>query len=218
MRFSTCFLLVFLPVFTFAQEHKVPSGIDGNRLILTVQNETQLMLLDVQIVIHSKPDWLVFKKSLVFLESIPVQQHRDVEFEFNVLEMKAEVADSVLFVISDGQGQFLSQRVLRFRVYDLPQTTRLDPPFPNPGNPGTTIQYALRAAAQIKLEIYNILGQRVRKLFDEERLAGTFSLQWDGKNEYGLLVASGTYIVRLTAREKGKNKVRQFTSKILIQK
>ncbi len=218
MRFSTCFLLVFLPVFTFAQEHKVPSGTKGNRLILTVQNETQLMLEDVQIVIQSKPDWLVFKKSLVFLESIPVQQHRDVEFEFNVLDMKAEVADSVLFVISDGQGQFLSQRVLRFRAFDLPQITRLDPPFPNPANPGSTIQYALNAPSSVKLEVYNILGQRVRKLLDEDQPAGTFNIAWNGKNDRGVAVSSGTYIIRLSTTEKNNNRVKQFTSKLVIQK
>jgi len=218
MRFNFGFLLLFMPLFAFAQEHKVPAGTKGNRLILTVQNETQVMLEGIHVAMHSKPGWLVFKTTSVFLESLPVQQHREVEFEFNVLDMKAEVADSVLFVITDNQGQFLSQRVLRFRVFDLPQTTRLDPAFPNPANPGTTIQYALHASSEVKLEIYNILGQQVRRLLDEERSAGTFSMQWDGKNDYGLFVASGTYIVRLTVREKGKNKVQQFTSKVLIQK
>ncbi len=218
MRFRFGFLLLLVPLFAFAREHKVPSGTEGNRLIFTVQNETQSLLEDVQVAIHSKPDWLVFKSTSVFLESIPVQRHRDVEFEFSVLDMKTEVADSVLFVISDSQGQFLSRRVLRFRAFDLPQATRLDPAFPNPANPGTTIQYALHAPTEVKLEIYNILGQQVRRLLNEERPAGTFSMRWDGKNDYGLLVASGTYLVRLTARETGKSKVQQFTSKVLIQK
>ena len=201
MRFSLGFLLLFVPLFLSAQEHKVPSGTEGNRLILTVQNATPNVLNNVQVVIHSKPDWLVFKKNLVFLESIPVQQHRDVEFEFTVLDMKAETADSVLFVISDGQGQFLSRRVLRFRVFDLPQTTRLDPAFPNPANPGTTIRFALHTPSRVKLEIFNILGQRVRKLLDEDKPAGIFTVSWDGKNERHVDVSNGTYIVRLTTQQ-----------------
>ncbi len=135
MRFSFGFLLLFMPLFSSAQEYKVPSGTNGNRLILTVQNDTKLVLENVRVAIHSKPGWLIFKSSSVFLESIPVQQNRDVEFEFKVLDMKTEVADSVLFVIRDGQGQFLSRRVLRFRSELRPKTTRLDPVFPNPANP-----------------------------------------------------------------------------------
>ncbi len=218
MRFTTGFLLLFLATFVHGQEHKVPSGTDGNRLILTVQNATADVLNDVHVAIHSKPNWPIFKTSSVFLESIPAQRHQDVEFEFTVLDRKTEVTDSVLFVIRDGQGQFLSQRLLHFRSELLPKTSRLDPAFPNPANPGTTIQYALHAPSEVKLEVYNILGQQVRWLLEEERPAGTFSVRWEGKNDFGMLVASGTYIVRLAAREQGKNKVRQFTSKVLIQK
>jgi len=135
-----------------------------------------------------------------------------------VLEVQAGQADSGQFVITDAYGRFLGQRVLRFRTMLLPQDTRLDLPYPNPANPSTTIQYALHAPSQVKLEIYNILGQRVRRLFDEEKAAGTFSIPWDGRNDHGLAVSSGTYIVRFTATEKGKNKVQQFSSKIIIQK
>lgn len=218
MRSILCFLLLLYPLFGFAKEHRVPIGIDGNVLILSVQNTTQSPFEGVHVAIHSTPEWLVFNTPSFFIESIPAKEHRDAEFEFRVLEVQVGQADSVQFVITDTYGRFLGHRVLRFRTMLLPQETRLDPPYPNPANPGTTIQYALHTPSQIKIEIYNILGQRVRRLFDEEKAAGTFSIPWDGLNDHGLAVSTGTYIVRFIATEKGKNKVQQFSSKIIIQK
>lgn len=121
-------------------------------------------------------------------------------------------------MISDGQGRFLSRRVLRFRAFDLPQATRLDPPFPNPGNPGTTIQFALHIPSRVKLEIFNILGQRVRKLLDEDKPAGIFTVSWDGENERHVDVSNGTYIVRLTTQQEENNRLQQLATKLIIQK
>jgi PKD repeat protein len=71
--------------------------------------------------------------------------------------------------------------------------------FPNPFNPETTIAYDLSERAPVRLEIYDILGQRVRVLMDEVQVAGRYQVRWDGRNAMGQGVGSGVYFYRLQA-------------------
>ena len=59
--------------------------------------------------------------------------------------------------------------------------------------------YELPVGAQVKLEIYNILGQRIRTLVDKDQAIGLHRIQWDGKDDRGLKASSGVYIYRLKA-------------------
>lgn len=69
--------------------------------------------------------------------------------------------------------------------------------YPNPFNPGTTIEYFLTNDATIKITIYNIIGQKVHTLISENAQAGCHLIRWDGKNEIGLNVPTGIYIANL---------------------
>ena len=71
--------------------------------------------------------------------------------------------------------------------------------YPNPFNPQTSIRYALPQDAQVKLVIYNILGEKVKILVDEHQSAGYQVIWWEGKDERGDKVASGVYFYRLEA-------------------
>jgi flagellar hook assembly protein FlgD len=73
--------------------------------------------------------------------------------------------------------------------------------YPNPFNPHTSIQYDLPRAARVRLEIFNLLGQRVRTLLDEVKPAGTHRVEWDGLSSEGRHAASGIYFLRLTAED-----------------
>lgn len=71
--------------------------------------------------------------------------------------------------------------------------------FPNPFNPSTTIKYALPQEGRVKVAIYDINGSLVRTLFNEVQSAGVHNdLTWNGSNDNGSIVASGTYIVRIS--------------------
>lgn len=69
--------------------------------------------------------------------------------------------------------------------------------YPNPFNPATTISYQLSVNANVTLSIYNILGQQVRTLVNENQGAGEHSAIWDGRDNSGQLVGSGVYFCRL---------------------
>jgi hypothetical protein len=76
----------------------------------------------------------------------------------------------------------------------LPEDYALNQNYPNPFNPLTTITYRLKRQADVKLVIYNMLGQQVKTLLSGNQLAGAHSIQWNGLSENGGQAASGTYI------------------------
>ena len=80
----------------------------------------------------------------------------------------------------------------------LPSEVGLGPNYPNPFNPSTLIPYQLSATSQVRLEVFNVLGQRVATLVDEEQGAGSYRARWDGTDAVGRAAASGVYIYRLT--------------------
>jgi len=74
--------------------------------------------------------------------------------------------------------------------------------YPNPFNAITNIAFNLPKRMHVSVKIYNILGQRVKTLIDEEVRGGAHKIQWDGKNDQGNLISSGLYIVRLQAKDR----------------
>jgi hypothetical protein len=70
---------------------------------------------------------------------------------------------------------------------------------PNPFNPETDISYNLPEDCMVKLVVYNMLGQRVRVLVEEQQTAGLKTVHWDGKDDNGNELASGVYFSRLKA-------------------
>lgn len=78
-------------------------------------------------------------------------------------------------------------------VYSLEQN------YPNPFNPTTTIKFSLPESHFVSIKIYNMLGQEVRTLVNEQRNEGNHSIIWNGKDNSGNQLASGTYIYRIKA-------------------
>lgn len=78
--------------------------------------------------------------------------------------------------------------------------------FPNPFNAETIIEYSLPAENQVKLVVYNLLGQKVRTLLDERQTVGRKRVIWDGRNDRGETVASGIYFCRIEAGELSQTK------------
>jgi hypothetical protein len=71
--------------------------------------------------------------------------------------------------------------------------------YPNPFNPATVVEFKIPQPAKVSLKIYNILGQLVRVLVDEEKIAGTYTVYWDGNDQKGDPVSSGIYFYKLNA-------------------
>jgi len=81
----------------------------------------------------------------------------------------------------------------------LPLNLTLAQNYPNPFNPSTTIEYNLTRRSFVSIEIFNVLGQKVRSLVGREESAGSYSITWDGTDGSGKTVATGVYLYRLQA-------------------
>ena len=79
----------------------------------------------------------------------------------------------------------------------VPEAFSLGQNFPNPFNSETAIRFALEARGEVELVIYNLSGQRVAVLVDDERAAGRYELRWDGRDDQGRSLATGVYLYRL---------------------
>jgi hypothetical protein len=82
----------------------------------------------------------------------------------------------------------------------FPQRFVLEQNYPNPFNPATVIGYQLASAANVKLKIYNTLGEEVKTLVTKRQGAGRYTVTWDGTNDTGAAVSSGVYFYRLTVQ------------------
>ncbi len=75
-----------------------------------------------------------------------------------------------------------------------PVTFEVDQNFPNPFNPTTEIRYSIPKDNVVEVRIYNSLGQQVKTLVSQYQSAGQHNVTWDGTNNFGQKVSSGTYI------------------------
>lgn len=95
--------------------------------------------------------------------------------------------------------QLLSRIILEVpgdRMEDLPQEMSLGQNYPNPFNPSTSISFSIPKHTHVRLQIFNLLGELIETLADEDKQPGNYSLTWDASTK-----PSGLYFYRMTAGE-----------------
>ena len=125
--------------------------------------------------------------------SIPLNEGRR-----QVLELTLGGGARVVRVASLATAEPAAAAKPAFAAEAVPEGGGLSPNSPNPFNSATLITYRLSGSGPVKLVIYNVLGQPVRTLVDESRAAGAYQVRWDARDDGGLLLSTGVYIVRLT--------------------
>lgn len=93
-----------------------------------------------------------------------------------------------------------------------PLITNLGSNYPNPFNPDTTISYSIKVRSPVNISIYNLKGQLVNALMNEEKPAGHHSVSWSGKDKNGHYVSSGVYFYKMSA-----GNYRSFKKMILMK-
>jgi hypothetical protein len=104
-----------------------------------------------------------------------------------MLEPDREISQWRLLI---GDADFITAEAAKL----LPEGFKMQQSYPNPFIDRTSIEYALPDAEFVTLEIYNVLGQRVRTLLKGEQEAGYHKVMWDGTSDAGEPVASGMYL------------------------
>ncbi|MCY3738772.1 MAG: T9SS type A sorting domain-containing protein [Gemmatimonadaceae bacterium] len=97
---------------------------------------------------------------------------------------------------TDGSGHFTLPVASLGGV--LPDRFELGANYPNPFNPSTMIPYQLPTSMYVRLEVYNLLGQRVATLVDGDQPAGLHTTSWDATDAAGQAVGAGVYLYRLS--------------------
>jgi uncharacterized repeat protein (TIGR02543 family) len=117
----------------------------------------------------------------------------------NSFEVSASSGDEHYKLII-GSERFTWEEIQRL----IPDIMALSQNYPNPFNPITTIEYSIpqeKENVSVTIEIFNVLGQRVRTLVRDRHTAGFYSAEWDARNDHGINLPSGVYIYRLQAGE-----------------
>ncbi len=111
---------------------------------------------------------------------------------------RGEIENVLDIQAADRTGHFVNVETVGTATL-IPKDYMLFQNYPNPFNPITTIKYGLPEQQDVKIEIFNILGQKIRTFEVKNQPAGYHQLLWDGKNDDNVQVATGLYIYRLKA-------------------
>lgn len=118
--------------------------------------------------------------------------------------------DEILFRGNTGSAALTKgDNALNAAAGTAPEDFQLYQNYPNPFNPSTRIRFELPQAMEVKLSIFNTLGEEVRTLVQRYYEAGSYEVEWDGRSAAGARAPSGMYIYRLEG--DGLNLVRKMT-------
>ena len=104
--------------------------------------------------------------------------------------------DEIRLVAARYSGEITAVREEEDRS-SAPRAFALDPNYPNPFNSSTTIRYRLAEPGRVRLEIFDVQGQKVKTLADGYAGLGVYQVEWDGADASGKPVATGVYLARL---------------------
>lgn len=116
----------------------------------------------------------------------------------------SRISDNKVAIATHGRGAFIGTYDPNLIVgvddeVNTPEGFALAQNYPNPFNPSTTINYSLAEEAKVVIEIFNVNGQRIKKLIDENKEPGDHKVVWNATNNNGSKVASGVYFYRIKA-------------------
>ncbi len=133
--------------------------------------------------------WTLYSESTLHCTKISVD---DSQLLFEAIKPDGTVFDS----LSIHKGKV---NVAADENSGLVRAFQLHQNYPNPFNPNTTIQFSLPNDAQVKLVVYDLMGNDVRNLVNEFKTAGNQFVVWDAKDDFGQPVGTGVYLYQIQA-------------------
>ncbi len=90
---------------------------------------------------------------------------------------------------------------IQYETPNMPLNYMLSQNYPNPFNPATVIKFSIPKNEFVTIKVYDIIGREIKTLFSGNTNPGMYHINWDGSDNSGIQVSSGTYIYRMTAGE-----------------
>lgn len=178
----------------------------------------------------TKIDYIQLKDAIVdnqnktvLIYAIPLQEnHIDVgegivaklyfsdNSKVNLVPTTVAKQEGISLVSTDAKEMDFDTDLTVTGIRNMPVSYSVSQNYPNPFNASTVIKYSLPDNARVKIEIFNILGQKVKTLVDEVQTAGYKTVEWNGTNAQNRTVASGVYFYKIDMGGK-HSEVKQMT-------
>ncbi len=186
-------IFFFIAHLLFAQTvYEVQPDTKGNMIILSIANEsTTDNAGSISIDVVKNPAHLEIKNCEVKLGELNKGEEREAQFIFDVKKIPAVLKDTLKFRIKAERGGSWEKEIIL--SYALPTEYKLEQNYPNPFNPATTIEFSLPIEGKYQIKIFNILGEVIKELANEEFEAGNHKVKFDSKG-----LASGIYFYSLS--------------------
>lgn len=196
-RTITLLLIILLTILNYAQNtYSIQPGVKNNQIVLELSNISSTQsATDIEIKLIRKSDHLKFITEEKALESLAQTTHTEVPFTFDVeYNIGKADADTIEFMITDNKSIYQTKQFIL--EYSTPTEYKLEQNYPNPFNPGTKIRYSIpnvgSGLALTELKVFDILGNEVATLVNEQKAAGYYEVEFNASQ-----FASGVYVYRL---------------------
>ncbi|AFH50501.1 Peptidase S8/S53 subtilisin kexin sedolisin [Ignavibacterium album JCM 16511] len=176
--------------------YNVQPGVKNNQIVLQLSNVStteSTSKVEVKLIRNSKN--LKFNQTEKIIENITQGTETEVGFIFDVdYNIKNAEADTIEFLITDNKSIYQTKQFIL--QYTQPTEYKLEQNYPNPFNPTTKIRYSIpnvgTGLALSTLKVYDILGNEVVTLVNEEKPAGYYEIEFNATE-----LSSGVYFYRL---------------------
>ena len=175
------------------------SGDDGYLWNLVVdyfiKNPANIFTTEIRSVLDLPDSWLLYLFDLEAGIAIDLQKQGQISFK-----PEKEKFGRKMYKLVTGTEDFIKANSDEIPL--TPMNFELRQNYPNPFNAATTIIFSLPKRMKTTVKIYNILGQLVKTLVDDELRGGIHKLIWNGKNNQDIILSSGMYFVRIEGKEQ----------------
>jgi hypothetical protein len=199
MKQKIIITVIFFTTLTIAQQtYELTPGVKGNQIVLQLSNISQTQSAEnVEVKLVRQSANLNFKTTEAKVSNLNNKEEKEASFSFDV-NYNADITktDTIEFLITDQKS--IQQKKQFIFTYTQPKEFRLEQNYPNPFNPTTKIRYTIPGNVEprhgVSLRIYDILGNEVATLVNEQKEAGYYEMEFNASN-----LASGVYLYRLRA-------------------
>lgn len=197
-------LIILLSIPNYAQNtYSIQPGVKNNQIVLELSNISSTeSATDIEIKLIRKSNHLKFISEEKTLENLEQTTQREVPFTFDVeYNIGKTEADTIEFMITDNKSIYQTKQFIL--NYTTPTEYKLEQNYPNPFNPTTKIRYSIpnviaseTKQSAVKLIVYDILGNEVATLVNEQKEAGYYEVEFSASS-----FASGVYIYKLQSSQ-----------------
>jgi hypothetical protein len=203
-------VLVLVSTSLSQEAYEIPFGAQGNTIELTVANASPLTATQVTVEATGTPSWVKLSQKRVSVDDLQAKTEKSATFSFSIDKLApVNKEETLTLTITSKSGEIWTKEI-KIKVAP-PEKFELMQNYPNPFNPTTTICYQLTKDSKVSLTVYNLLGQQVATLVDEQKQAGYHQEVFDATR-----FASGMYIYRIVyVNESGKQASDRKTMMVL---